>query len=53
MKLKLRTTRDIVFIKAGPKGGPLQWIHKNDLRQVADALHDLADDIDREKGRTP
>ena len=35
-----------VFIRAGKSRGPLRWLPVRELRQFADALHDLADEID-------
>lgn len=49
MQLKLKPRGEVVFIKAGPKGGPLLYIEKTDLREFADRIHDLADEIDREQ----
>ena len=35
-----------VYVRAGSVGGPLHWLPVRELRQFADALHDLADERD-------
>lgn len=38
-----------VYVRAGSVGGPLHWLPVRELREFADALHVLADDIDKQK----
>ena len=38
-----------IYIRAGKNRGPLAWLPTREIRAFADALHDLADDIERQE----
>lgn len=38
-----------VYIRAGKSRGPLHWLPVRELRAFADALHDLADEIETDQ----
>lgn len=51
--IRLTPRHDEVQIRVGKSSFPLRYLKFHELRAFADALHDLADDIDREKRGTP
>lgn len=41
-----------IRIRAGKRGGALYWLPVHEIREFADALHDIADDIEADQRGT-